>query len=106
MYIAQKILFGFILLLLMQIVLVIGFFSAVFFFAPGVKDLPTWLPVDLAIKSAAVLAVMLIVWLIWAAIAEYRFHKKELQALKQQTLNRFFAGSRDTRRSSYYPPND
>jgi|TARA_B110000090_G_scaffold75040_1_gene85339 hypothetical protein len=110
-----KILFGFIIALLIPIVLVIGYMYLAMFnhadptsplYALFPRDLPDWLPVDYAIKAGVILALMFVVLLIYMAIAEYRFHKKELQARKQQALNRFFSGSRDMRRSSYDPLND
>jgi hypothetical protein len=110
-----KVLLYFIAFLLMPIIFVIGYLylamyiqldptSPLYVLFP--RDLPEWLPVDLAIKSAAILGVMLVVWLIYLAIAEYRFSKKDLQTRKQQALNRFFSGRRDSKRSTYNPPND
>lgn len=110
-----KILLYFIAFLLIPIVTVIGlFYLAMFVQADPTsplhalfsRDLPEWLPVDLAIKSAAILGVMLVVWLIFEAITEYRFSKKDTQARKQQALDRFFLYPRPSKRSTYHPPND
>lgn len=111
----SKILLYFIAFLLIPIVFVIGYlYLAMFVQADPTspshalfsRDLPEWLPVDLAIKSAAILGVMFVVWVIFEAITGYRFSKKDTQARKQQALNRFFSNSRPSKRSTYNPPND
>lgn len=69
-----KVLLYFIAFLLMSIVFVIGYMCLAMIFLVDPtdpfhtlfpRDLPKWLPVDLAIKSAAILGVMLVVWLIY-----------------------------------------
>ena len=102
----MKVLFAFIIALLIPIVLVFGYMYLVMFnhadptspfHALFPRDLPNWLPVDIAIKSGVLLTAMFVILFLYMAFAEYyRFHqkyKKQMQARKQQALNRFFSGS-------------
>ena len=101
----MKVLFGFIIALLIPIVLVFGYMYLVMFnhadptsplHALLPRDLPNWLPVDIAIKSGVLLTAMFVILFVYMAFAEYRSHqkyKKQMQARKQQALNRFFSGS-------------
>ena len=110
-----KVLLYFIAFLLMPIIFVIGYVSLAMltladptspFYALFPRDLPEWLPVDLAIKSAAILGIILVVGLVYDAITGYRLSKKDMQSRKQQALTRFFSGTRDSRRSTYNSQDD
>ena len=110
---ALKILFGIIILLLIPIALVLGFIGFAMWYGYLVKDLPDWLPVDLAVKCATILAIMLIILatmfvihFIYSAIEAGLHLRKEDKKLKEQAISRFFSGPKDSRKQNYYPPND
>ena len=103
---ALKIFFGIIILLLIPIAAVLGFIGSTMWFGYIIKDLPDWLPVDLAIKCAAILAIMFVIHFIYSGIEAHLHSRKEHKKLKEQAISRFFSGPKDSRKQNYYPPND
>jgi membrane protein implicated in regulation of membrane protease activity len=103
---AIKILFSIIILLLIPIAVVLGFIGYAMWFGYIIKDLPDLLPVDLAIKCAAILAIMFVIHFIYSIISEANLFRKEHKKLKEQAISRFFSGPKDSRKQNYYPPND
>ena len=110
---ALKIFFGIIILLLIPIAVVLGFIGSTMWFGYIIKDLPDWLPVDLAIKCAAILAIMFVILaimfvihFIYSGIEAHLHSRKEYKKLKEQAISRFFSGPKDSRKQNYYPPND
>lgn len=110
---ALKILLGIIILLLTPIAVVLDFIGFAIWFGYIIKDLPDWLPVDLAVKCAAILAIMFVILaiifvihFIYSAIEAGIHLRKEHKKLKEQAISRFFSGRKDSRKQNYYPPND
>ena len=88
-----KILFGFIIALLIPIVLVIGYMYLAMFnhadptsplYALFPRDLPDWLPVDYAIKAGVILALMFVVLLIYMPSLNIAFIRKSCKRVSNR----------------------